>query len=104
MKKIKTVEEFKKCFEEILQKGEGIIMFSADGCPFCREAEKQLKDMDNLYEVMVNDQTYDIIRAFEVSSTPTFVVVKNKEIKRKVIGYAETVRDYILAVLRGEVP
>ena len=102
MKQIKSKKEFEEVLKELLKGKDGIIMFTAEGCPYCKEAREKMHDRDDIYDVVINEDTIDIVKSLQITSTPTIMVVKDKKIVRKVIGYADTVTEYIEKILRGE--
>lgn len=91
MKVIKSLEGIK----------DGIVLISLEGCPHCAEAKSKTEDKD-YYELPFNDDTFDIIKELGIREFPTTLVIKDGKIKRKVIGFTDTVVDYVDMLLNQD--
>lgn len=72
-----------------------LLIFSADWCPSCKTAHKDIDNNADLVEVMKQydiisldfDRDKDLVRGYKINTIPTFIIFENgKEVSRQV-GY-----------------
>jgi thiol-disulfide isomerase/thioredoxin len=80
MKKIESVEQY----NEVIQSGKHIMMFSADWCPDCRVIDPVLPEIvashpDYQFYYVDRDQFIDLCVELNVFGIPSFVAYNNGE-------------------------
>jgi thioredoxin 1 len=64
--------------------------FTADWCAPCKKTkpivEEINKDSDIKFKIIDVDSEMDLVRAFEVKSVPTFIVIKDGEVIKRSTG------------------
>lgn len=79
-----------------------LLIFSADWCPSCRNAHKDIDNDADLIEAIKQydiisldfDRDKDLVRGYKIKTIPTFIIFENgKEVKRQV-GYRNSKQLY----------
>lgn len=90
-------------YEKAIEKTENVlIIFGTEWCGACKNLKKDLPKLDLNYDVCIidADQRKDLALKYEVRSYPTSIILKNKEVVSKKIGYSK--KDYINWIEKNE--
>ncbi len=91
-------------FEENTKDGIKLAVFTADWCGFCQKQKPILQEIadQNIWIGEINsDKNPYLVRKFEVSAFPTFILLKNGHLTAQFAGYRDkynllnTLLDYL---------
>lgn len=103
--------EICKVYSTEIGKGDKLVIFTKNGCPYCEQAKEKLMKLsipdsmiDNLPQEIIEisvDECNDVIDKYDIKVTPTFVrLVDGKEVGR-VVGFEEDGMVWLLTMDTG---
>jgi len=81
----------------------GVISFELEGCPACKELEKQFagKELNGKRAVVIAQEAPDLVKKFGYTAFPSSIVVRECEIVDEITGVKPGVADEITKKLEG---
>lgn len=82
-------------YEQALEKKENVlVIFGTDWCGACKSLKKDLPKLNLNCDVCVlnAEKRKDLVEKYEIKSYPTSIILKNREVISKKIGYSK--KDY----------
>ncbi len=82
------VELNEKNFNENVENGLKLVEFYAPWCGFCKKQNSVFDELPNMWVGKVNgDENQNLVKKFNVTGYPSFVLFKNGEIRLEFSGY-----------------
>jgi thiol-disulfide isomerase/thioredoxin len=102
MQKLKNIEQY----EEIIQKGKNILMFSADWCPDCRFIDPVLPEIENSFPdytfyYVDRDEFIDLCATLSVFGIPSFVAFEDGKETGRFVSKDRKTKEEIEQFIKG---